>query len=310
MSDGLEPWQWPESTWRTTVEHVRAGRTLRPRWPGGARVAVALSFDSDHETPALRDAATTPGVLSGGEYGARVGLPRILGLLREFEVPASFFVPAVSALLHPGQIDDYLADGHEIAVHGWIHERNTLLARADELDLTLRSIEALERLSGRRPVGIRTPSWDFSPDTLSVIRELGFLYDSSLMADDDPYELVEDLTPTGIVEIPVEWIRDDAPYFGMARYTAVRPHTPPSSVLEIWRAEFDRARQEGGLFQLTTHPSIIGHRSRIDVLRRLIEHIAASGGAWFATHEEIARHVLAPAATEDAGVATDAAARS
>ena len=93
---------------------------------------------------------------------------------------------------------------------------------------------------------------------------MGLLYDSSLMADDDCYELLLDGQPTGVVELPVEWIRDDAVYFNMNRFAALRPYTPPSAVLEIFRREFDAAYAEGGLFQLTMHPHIIGHRSRID----------------------------------------------
>ncbi len=291
MTHDLEPWQWPEQTWRRAVERVRAGRRLERAWPGGARVAVAVSVDADHETPALRDGHTSPGLLAAGQFGARVGVPRLLELLREVGAPASFFVPAVSALLHPHPLDSLVADGHEVGVHGWIHERNALLARDDELDLTARSIEVIERITGRRPVGIRTPSWDFSDDTLAIIRELGFVYDSSLMADDQPYELVDRGEPTGIVEIPVEWIRDDAPYFVMARYAAIRPHTTPADVLSIWRAEYDAAREEGGLFQLTVHPSIIGHRSRLAALRGLLEHIAQGSGVWWATHEQVARHL-------------------
>ncbi|MFC9772621.1 MULTISPECIES: polysaccharide deacetylase [unclassified Pseudarthrobacter] len=287
-----EPWQWPEAVWRPLVEHVRAGQSLTPaRWPGGAQVAVGISFDADHETPALRDAATTPGTLSTGQYGARTGQRRILDLLARHDVPASFYVPAVSALLYPGQIADFVDAGHEVGVHGWIHERNTLLAYEDELDLTGRSLDVLEKASGRRPTGIRTPSWDFSPNTLQIIRQLGFTYDSSLMADDEPYELLAAGSPTGIIELPVEWIRDDAPYFGFARYAAVRPHSTPADVLGIWKAEFDGALQEGGLFQLTMHPALIGHRSRIGILEELITYIREKSDAWFATHEDIARHV-------------------
>lgn len=110
------PWQWDEVTWRGHVEHVRAGRSLAPdAWPDGKRVAVAISFDSDHETPALRDGEILPGKLAQGEYGARVGVPRILGLLARHGVPATFFVPAVSALLHDGEVARYAAEGHEVA---------------------------------------------------------------------------------------------------------------------------------------------------------------------------------------------------
>lgn len=284
-----EPWQWDESTWRGHVDRVRAGRPLLPvRWPDDAKVAVAVSFDSDHETIPLRAGETSPGNLAQGEYGARVGVPRILRLLAELDVPASFFVPAVSALLHPDEIAAYVERGHEVAVHGWIHERNTLLDRADELELTGRAMDTLEKLAGRRPTGIRTPSWDFSENTLSVIEELGFAYDSSLMADDEPYELLADGRRTGVVELPVEWIRDDAPYFMMDRFLSLRPYMPPRGALEIWRDEFDAAYAERGLFQLTLHPHIIGHRSRMVVLRALLEHIRAHSGVWFATHADIA----------------------
>jgi peptidoglycan/xylan/chitin deacetylase (PgdA/CDA1 family) len=289
--DTREPWQWDESTWRAHVSAVRAGRSLRPAaWPGGARAAVALSFDSDHETIPLRDGETTPGKLSQGEYGSRVAVPRILRLLAERGVPATFFMPAVSALLHPEEVRAYTEAGHEVALHGWIHERNMRLAPADERELALRAADTLETLSGSRPVGIRTPSWDFSDSTLAISREMGLLYDSSLMADDDPYEIVADGEATGMIEIPVEWIRDDAPYFMMERYAALRPYTPPRGVLTIWRDEFDQAVEEGGVFQLTLHPHIIGHRSRMTMLRELLDHIAGTD-VWYATHAQLAEYV-------------------
>ena len=156
----------------------------------------------------------------------------------------------------------------------------------------------LAGLAGRAPVGMRTASWDFSVNTLRVIREMKLLYDSSLMADDDAYELIDDGEPTGIVELPPEWIRDDAVYFNMLRFSALRPYTPPSAVEEIFRAEFDGAWQEGGLFLLTMHPHIIGHRSRIALLERLVAHMQARGGCWFATHADVARWCLQHAAKE------------
>ncbi|MET9263015.1 polysaccharide deacetylase [Amycolatopsis sp. NPDC004079] len=292
-----EPWQWSEQTWRDHVGRVRAGRPLRPEsWPGGAKVAVALSFDSDHETLALRDGHVLPGKLSQGEYGSRVGVPRVVKLLELFGAPSTFFVPAVSALLHDGEAQSYVDAGHEVALHGWIHEINAQLPPSAERELTFRAADTLERLTGTRPVGIRTPSWDFSETTLPIIRELGLAYDSSLMADDDCYELLADGEPTGVVELPVEWIRDDAPYFTMNRFGSQRPYTPPRGVLSIWRDEFDLALAEGGLFQLTMHPHVIGHRSRIAILTELLEHIASHGGVWFATHAQVADYVSESAA--------------
>ena len=296
MSSEQAPWQWDEPHWRQLVERVRAGRSLAPAaWPGGARCAVALSFDSDHETNELRDGGQSIGRLSWGEYGARRGVPRILQVLADADVKATFFVPAVAALLHPDEQRRVVAEGHEVGLHGWIHELNSSLDYDAERDLMFRSAETLEKITGVRPVGLRTPSWDFSPHTLRIEREMGLLYDSSLMADEEPYELEEAGAPTGIVELPVEWIRDDAVYFNMHRFHALRPYTPPPAVFDIFRREFDRAHAEGGLFLLTMHPHIIGYRSRIFILEELIAHIKQTGDVWFATHAEIAAYVKAAA---------------
>lgn len=289
MSDA--PWSWPDTEWRARVNRVRAGASLKPAsWPNGARFAVALSFDSDHETNELRDGGHSIGRLSWGQYGARVGVPRIAALLARRGVRASFFVPAVAALLHPDEQRALIAAGHEIGLHGWIHEWNHDLPEGVERELMLRSADALEKTSGIRPVGMRTASWDFSSDTLAIAAEMGLSYDSSLMADEDCYELLLDGTPTGIVEVPVEWIRDDAAYLLMHRSSSLRPYTPPADVFDIFRRELDGAIADGGLFQLTMHPHVIGARSRIWILDEIIRHAAAHGG-WFATHAEVAAYV-------------------
>jgi peptidoglycan/xylan/chitin deacetylase (PgdA/CDA1 family) len=273
------------------VDRVRAGRRLAPAaWPGGAPFAVALSFDSDHETNDLRDGGGSISRQSWGQFGARKGAPRIMDILARHQVPASFYVPAVSALLHPEEQRRLVAEGHEIGIHGWIHELNSTLPYEAERDLMLRARDTLEQVSGQRPIGIRTPSWDFSPHTLKIICEMGLAYDSSLMADDDCYELEIDGRPTGVVEIPVEWIRDDAVYFGMNRFAGLRPYTPPEAVLDIFRRELRGAAAEGGLFQLTMHPHIIGARSRIWILDEIIREAKAMGG-WFATHAQVVAHV-------------------
>lgn len=287
------PWTLTESQIREIVGRVRAGRDLTPQvWPGGARVAVGLSFDFDNETGSLRDGRHSPSLLSQGEYGARAGLPRILSLLERRKIPASFFVPAVSALLYPDSIRAMVRPGiHEIGLHGWIHERNSQLDEATERELMRRALDTLERIAGRRPVGMRTPSWDYSPYTIGLAKELGLIYDSSLMADDGPYEVLADGQPTGMVELPVEWILDDYPYFWMDRSSTIRPTLNPDEVLAIWRAEFDVAYDEGGLFILTMHPHVIGHRARVRMLEQLVDHMQAKPGVWFATHEQIARYV-------------------
>lgn len=289
----LEPWQWPEAQWRKLVDQVRAGRSYRPKtWPGSARCAVAISFDSDHETNELREGGKSIGRMSWGQYGNRVGMPRILRLLEKMDVRASFYVPAVAALLHPDEQRQVVAAGHEIGIHGWIHELNSVLPYEAERDLVFRAADTLEKITGVRPVGMRTPSWDFSPNTLRIEKEIGLLYDSSLMADEDCYDLLLDGESSGIIELPVEWIRDDAVYFLMHRFQSLRPYTPPTAVFDIFRREFDMAYEDGGLFQVTMHPHIIGARSRIWILEELIRH-AQSKDVWFATHAEVVNYVKA-----------------
>jgi peptidoglycan/xylan/chitin deacetylase (PgdA/CDA1 family) len=225
--------------------------------------------------------------MAWGQYGNRVGVPRILKMLKTHGIPATFYVPAVAALIYPDEQRQVIAEGHEIGIHSWIHELNSVLPYDAEKDLMLRAADTLEKITKVRPVGARTASWDFSPHTLRIEKEMGLLYDSSLMADEDCYELVMDGEPTGVIELPVEWVRDDAVYFMMHRFQSLRPYTPPADVLDIFRREFDAAYEEGGIFQLTTHPHIIGYRSRIWILDELIRHAKAKGDVWFATHREV-----------------------
>ena len=231
-----------------------------------------------------------------GQYGNRVGVPRIRALLEKHDVKATFYVPAVAAMLYPEEQRALVDEGHEIGIHGWIHELNSVLPLAAERDLMLRSADVLEKITGRRAVGMRTPSWDFSPNTLAIQKEMGLFYDSSLMADEDCYELLLRGDPTGVVELPVEWVRDDAVYFSMNRFASLRPYTPPTDVFETFRRELDAAWEEGGIFQLTMHPHIIGYRSRIWIVDELIRHAKSKGKVWFATHEQVARYAKEHAA--------------
>jgi peptidoglycan/xylan/chitin deacetylase (PgdA/CDA1 family) len=278
---------------RKQMFHVGAGKRLKPpSWPGGARVAVSLSFDVDNATATLSTGVLDYEVISRGEYGAVDGLPRILRLLDKHKLPASFFIPAVSAALHPQMIKDIQASGrHEIGVHGWIHERLPALNDArEEQRLLTQSIELLTKMTGKRPVGYRAPSWQFSAWTGQQVKDAGFLYDSSLMASDDAYELLLGGQRTGLVELPIERILDDFPYFGGG---ANGSDPSLQTVYDVFQSEFDVAHDEGGLYLLTMHPHIMGHRSRVALLDRLIQHMQKKGGVWFATHEQVARHVKA-----------------
>jgi peptidoglycan/xylan/chitin deacetylase (PgdA/CDA1 family) len=271
--------------------HVSAGRRLKPKaWPNGARVAVGLSFDVDNASASLATGDLLSESLSRGEYGAVDGVPRILRLLAKHNVPASFFIPAVSHLLHPQMIPAIMASGrHEIGVHGWIHEHlPSVNDEAAERDMLTRAIDTLTTAIGKKPVGYRAPSWQFSQYTMAQVKAAGFLYDSSLMASDDAYEILLDGQPTGVVELPIERIVDDFPYYGSAANGGM-PN--PDDVERVFRSEFDVAYEEGGLLILTMHPHISGHRSRIAALDRLITYMQSKPGVWFATHEQIARYV-------------------
>jgi peptidoglycan/xylan/chitin deacetylase (PgdA/CDA1 family) len=284
-------WRWTMDSVNKTVNAVRAGRNLQPKsWPNGKKVAVLLSFDADNETVTLRFGETSIGALSQGQYGARIGLERILSLLDQRQIPASFFIPSVSLELHPEMATAINKSGrHEFGIHGWIHEMNVTLPDSVERALLTRAIADVTRLTGKKPTGYRAPSWNFSPNTLSIIRDLGFRYESSLMADDRAYEILQNGRPTGLVEIPVEWILDDAPLFSPTGNN----YNPPREVAKVWMDEFDKAYEEGTMFVLTMHPHIVGHRSRIVALELLLDHIRAKAGndVWYATHGEVAEYV-------------------
>jgi peptidoglycan/xylan/chitin deacetylase (PgdA/CDA1 family) len=269
---------------------VRAGRILTPKaWPNGAKVAVCISFDIDNESPMLaRDLNPLPTALSETEYGATEGLPRILAVLDREKLPASFYVPAVSLALAPEMIPAIQKSGrHEIALHGWIHESLPAVNNAAEEErLMNQAIEYLTKASGKRPVGTRAGAWALSHYSIDIIKKAKLLYDSSMMARDQPYELMANGQNTGIIELPVSWIEDDAPYFGRA---GALPS--PELIFKVYRDEFDIAYREGTMLMLTMHPHISGRRSRVVELEKLITYMKSKPGVWFATAEQIANYV-------------------
>jgi peptidoglycan/xylan/chitin deacetylase (PgdA/CDA1 family) len=281
--------RWTDDQLRQAVAPARVGRKLTPKsWPGKSRVAVCLSFDVDNESYLLAGGETSPTTLSAADFGAETGLPRVLKLIDKYQVPASFFIPAVSALLHPEMIPAILKSGrNEIAVHGWIHEYLPRIADAAEEERLLdKAIDYLTKASGKRPVGYRAPAWAFSEHTMGLLQKKGFLYDTSLMAMDEPYEIVSNGAPTGIVELAIDWTLTETPYLG-------RGGTMPSpeQLFKLYKEEFDGAYQEGTLFVLTLHPQVIGHRAPIQHLDQLVAYMKSKPGVWFATGEQIARYV-------------------
>ena len=285
------PWAWDFPRIQAVVEKLRAGRDLTPnKWPRNARVAVALSFDFDAESIVLDSGDYSAQPLSRGAYGPRVGVPRILRMAEKHAVPLTFFVPGVDAQLHPDAVDAILKSPlkHEIGMHGWMHEPIRYLKSGEERELTTRAFEWWTQRLGHKPAGIRTPSWDFTGDTLAIIRQLGLVYDSSLMGDDRPYEIVAEGIPTGVVELPVEWILDDYAYYSFNLGSNVFNRVGDSDVYEIYKGEFDGAYEEGTLFLLTMHPFVTGHRSRLAALDRLVAYMQSKPGVWFGTLSEVA----------------------
>ena len=281
--------KWTEDQFRAAIAPARVGRKLTPKtWPGNARVAVCLSFDVDNESYLLARGEKSPTTLSAADFGAETGLPRILELLDRHQVPASFFIPAVSALIHPQMIPAILKSGrHEIGVHGWVHEYPPALeSEAEEERLLNQAIDYLTKASGKRPVGYRAPSWAFSQYTLPLIRKSGFLYDSSLSAMDEPYELVSNGQPTGLIELAIDWTLTETPYLG-----AQGAMPSPELLFRLYREEFDGAYEQGTMFILTLHPHVSGHRAPMRHLDELISYMRSKQGVWFATGEQIARYL-------------------
>jgi peptidoglycan/xylan/chitin deacetylase (PgdA/CDA1 family) len=274
---------------RQTAHHVRAGRKLTPRsWPNGARVAVCISFDPDNSTIQLNAGNTNPVGISAGEYAPLTGIPRLIKLMDEHDIPVSWYIPAVAAMLNPEMIQAIKKRPRdEVAIHGWIHENPMTLNDApEEFRLITQSLDLLEKQWGRRPVGNRNPSWTMSTHTIELLIKAGLLYDSSLQAMDEPHEVMVDGRPTGLIELPVNWILDDAPMTGP---TSALPS--PRLINQTFKDDFDVAYREGTMFMLTMHPHLTPQRSRIKYLEELILYMKSKPGVWFATGEEIARHI-------------------
>ena len=287
-------WKWTPEQIISHVNKVRSGKDLTPKqWPNGARVAVSLSFDFDTESVWLGfQKQQSPSYMSRGEYGARAGMPRILAMLEKYKIPATFFIPAISMVLHPEVIDDIKRrPQHEFGFHSYVHENPLELTEQEEREVYEKAMKIFVEKVGKRPVGFRSAAWDLTPATIRLVKEMGFLYDSSMMADDRPYELVTEGQASGVIELPVEWILDDWPYFQLSWSSHHVGLRNASDVYSVWASEFDGAYAEGSAFVLVMHPQVIGHRYRMQMLERLVTYMRKKPGVWFATHEQIARYV-------------------
>ena len=285
--------KWSEEQLKQAAGAVRAGRKLTPRsWPNGARIAVALTFTLNNSANMFARGDSAVVQLTGGEFGAVPGLPRVLAVLARQKVPATFFIAATAAIVDPQMIAEIVKrKNHEIGVMGWSDENPLAIDNAtEEEQLLTRATDFLTKAAGSKPVGARGPSSALSLHTMGLLKKAGFLYDSTLMGMDEPYEVLVNGQPSGIVELPVSRLLDDQPTLTSPRFG---PSTLPSPelVFETFRDDFDGAYQEGTLFLLTLHPHLIGMRSRIGYLDDFITYMKSKPGVWFATAAEIARYV-------------------
>jgi len=256
------------------------------------RLTVALTFDHDAISSEV-SRGHGPVLISRGEFGPRVGVPRILDLLARHRIAATFFVPGHTLATFPDSVGAIGAAGHELACHGWAHEDLAALDPAAEREVMVRSFEAIGAAAGAPPAGFRAPYWSLSPRTLEIAEELGFRYDSSLMADDvrlswvrrgDRHDVSRSTLgePGGLVEVPISWALDDWPHFEPGD-RGVGPMSAPSKVEEIWLAELRYAweHEPGGVLTITMHPEAIGRGHRIAMLERFIEAAAGLDGVAF-----------------------------
>lgn len=262
-------------------------------WPNNKQSAAAFTFDVDAESAILSikpEANLQMSVMTHQFYGPLVGVPRILSLLDKYQVKSTFFVPGFTARRYPSVIASIVKAGHEIAHHGDMHEQPTAATREQEIEFIKNGIESLIQITGVKPVGYRAPMWDLSWETPKILLDNGFLYDSSLMDADYPYELA--VGEGSIVELPIHWGLDDwEQYAYLPDITGVGLIESPKKVIEMWQLEFEAMRKIGGLFILTNHPFLSGRPGRASALEDLIKHVTSCDDVWTTSLSEIASHV-------------------
>jgi peptidoglycan/xylan/chitin deacetylase (PgdA/CDA1 family) len=283
----------------------------RPRWPGGARCAVMLSFDVDGPSSWInRDPATwrLPKTFSLGAYGPWRALPRILDLLETHDLPGTFFVPGWVAEAWPERFAAIAGAGHELGHHGYMHELYYDMPLERQREVIERSQAIFEDLAGAPATGFRTPSGDLRRETPALLRELGFSYSSSMRGDDRPYRWEIDGRPSDLIEIPAHWELDDFPQFGF-NFNPPMPRSQDriagtTATFDNFRREFDGYYRFGLCYVLMLHPQVIGKPGRLRALDRLLAHIRSHPDVWFARGHEIAEWWRSQTAAGTAGVGT------
>ena len=254
---------------------------------------VCLTFDFDAISLWLGPfKAQSPSMISRGEFGV-IGAKRILDLLELYDIQATWFVPGHTADTYPAVVEDIIKRGHEVGHHGYCHENPVALEIQKERKIIEMGLASLEKVTGRRPLGYRSPSWDLSPNSIELMLEYGFVYDSSMMGNDfspywcrqgDQYDMESGYIfgkLVDLLEMPVTWGLDDFPAFEYVSlptklYPGLRS---PSQVFEIWMGDFDymRAKTQDGVFILTMHPQVIGRGHRMLFLEKILTYMQSTG---------------------------------
>ena len=261
-------------------------------WPDKAQCVVVLTFDVDGISGALNrnpDARKFPSLISMREYGPNVAAPRILSLLNEYDIPASFYIPGYIAETHVSLVEDILQQGHEVAHHGYMHEPPATLDPFEEEQILDHGSAILQKISGEKPQGYRSPSWELSEHSLGLLASRGFLYDSSLMGNDIPYVL--EVNGKSLIELPIHWELDDAPYFAYVPSEGRRiVQASPEHVYQVWASAFEGMYHYGRSFVLTMHPWISGRPGRLRMIERLIRYIREFPNVKFMRAVDLAVH--------------------
>ena len=257
-------------------------------WPEGVRCVVFVSVNFDAEAFDLKTTGEDRlyGRFSYGRYGVRAGLPRLLGMLARRSIGATAFVAANDANRHPDAIRALRDAGHEIASRGADLGHLPAL-KEKERDALAEGRDTLARITGAAPRGFRAPGGELGADSLSLLAELGFTYDSSFQDDDHPY-VIAPTQGTRIAELPTVQALDDSFVF-----SARHPH---ARVIKIWREEFDALYREHCLVPLPLHlRGDVGstRAARIAALEELLAYMAACPGVRFMTGAQIAAAALA-----------------
>lgn len=261
-------------------------------WPNGARCACVISFDMDADSlihiARPEDSFDRPYPISMGRYGPTVAIPRILDTYQRLGLKQSFFIPAWCMENYPEAVEAILKAGHEIGHHGYIHEDP--VEAPNQREWFERALDVHIKMCGKVPTGYRAPVYSINQEVIDLLVEHGFRYDSSMMADDIPYQIK---TTKGILwEMPVHWGVDDWPPF--AHYSEIgymMPVRSPSQGLSGFWEEFDAAYEAGGFFMLIAHPFLTGRLARWKKVEEWLEKTLKEKDVWFASLEEIVNHL-------------------